>query len=131
EELALVQTQHVRAELRVLEATPGAMHLAVGDAHDAAPDVAVLVRTLVEAPRQVRLEERRADVLVAIELDRRGELGQKSGVVHGGSSPQATTWIAPVGQLRTTSASDTRSARSEERRVGKEEETTCGSDQVK
>ena len=76
EEVALVQPEHVGAELRVLDAPPRAMHRAVGDAHDPAADVAVFVRALVEAARQIRIEQRRSDVLVPIELDHDRVVGQ-------------------------------------------------------
>ena len=48
EQLALVQAQHVGAELRVLDTAAGSMGRAVRDADDPVADVPLVVRPLVE-----------------------------------------------------------------------------------
>ncbi len=85
EEVALVQPQDVRSELAVLDPAPRPMDGAVADRHDAVADVALGVRAVVERPRQVGVEQGLADLLVAIEDDRRrgatpsSELGPSGG----------------------------------------------------
>src|SRR5439155_16115189 len=107
EELPLVEAEHIGAELRVLDTPSRAMHRAVRDAHDTRADVPLLVRALVERPREVGIEERGADVLVAVEGDRRGELGEQSASAHVFAF---STVIARVGQLKAASASTSASA---------------------
>ena len=77
EQVPFVQPQDVGPELRVLDPAPRAVHLAVADGHHPVADVALRVRARVERARQVRVEQRLADLLVAVQDDGGREAGQQ------------------------------------------------------
>src|SRR6266702_6494964 len=79
------------------------MGRAVRDADDAFADVPVVIRPPVERPREVRVEERGPDVLVAVERDGRGV--RREQLPAHSSRP---TVMARVGQLNAASSSTSR-----------------------
>src|SRR5439155_12510744 len=80
------------------------MGRAVRDAHDAFADVPVVIRPLVERARELGIEERGPDLLVAVERDGRG-VRREQLAAHS----SAPTVIARVGQLNAASSSTSRS----------------------